>query len=558
MPTQAQTLIEQIRDERKLYANTAQRVGRALMELLALIEQGENTYLSKVTADTAQQLTTFLRGIAVSGGIEADTISTPSHISNTSYGGVQTFLKDVVAAAAVESSDFDETAQQGFALRRMENNRYRMLITNLEVWGKAIFNELEIRKLSYVGGNVILSAAGSKIVYVSPLSTDGETITGWKCYLLADDGTTATSNTWAVGDQAKCQTFNIENATTHAAENRYYWRLVTEVSTDTEQIINPRTQEPLFDGQRFQWITLSATDYDTTSTDEPAIGDTIVQMGNRTDTTRQNLIILSTAGDTLSPYITAYMAITQYALPTAKQVFMLSPQKVRFNSSVFEWVAADGTHQAVKNYRGEWAADETPYLYYDEVTHGGQLWLCITGNEAGTSLEPTAENTAAWQLEVAKGEQGDKGDKGDQSLRLELTGDQTLLAVGESVTLEATLYYGDEQVDTSTGWTWRVTRDSGDKEADEAWAAQAKVEAFSGKLTITHTDSASSDDLRQQTAPVAFTVVATKADPTTAIKTIPPDSTDARVSGTRYASVAINRISEDKIKSLFESKQVNK
>lgn len=702
-----------------------------------------------ITADTATIETATITNAEVKEKItaalaEIESLAATEVTSETVYTALQNLTKGAVAEL-LRSKDFDEATQTGYQLDRMANGKYKMMLTSLEVWGKAVFNELEIRKLSYVGGNIVLSSAGSTIKHVKAVyADDGTTLTGWRCYLLADDGTTATQNTWEVGDQAKCQTFNIGEGTTENAENRYYWRLVTEVSTASDIIVADDDESVLYDGLKFQWITLSATDYDTTSTDTPAIGDVIVQMGNRdteNNASRQNLIMLVSAGDSLAPYITAYKGINGYYLTQAQQVFLLSPTKVRFNSKIFEWVSADGTNTAVKNYRGEWNADSTPYYYYDEVTYDGQLWVCTTGQENGTTEAPSASSTE-WQLEVAKGESGTsitikstavyyttsdsgtetptngwqeaipattdakpflwtrsateysngtilythsvsykgkdgtsvtikesktlyavtdenkqpadssftytampsvslgqflwtlttvtysdgnstktygvsrvgddgesgstthfayatsedgkenfsttmfsgatyigtytdesltdstnykdytwtmlKGDKGDQSLRLELKGDQTLLAEGESVTLEATLYYGDEQVDTSEGWTWRVTRDSGDKAADEAWAAQAKVETFNGKLSITHTADTDTDDLRQQDNPVAFTVVATKADPTTAIKTIPPDSTDARVSGTRYASVAINRITEDKIKSLFESKQVDK
>ena len=80
-----------------------------------------------------------------------------------------------------------------------------------------------MRKLSYSGGNIYLSGAGSKLIKVVPVkqsvSADGATswvemtkddaeseCAGWKCYLLADDGTTATMNYWQEGDQVRCQT----------------------------------------------------------------------------------------------------------------------------------------------------------------------------------------------------------------------------------------------------------------------------------------------------------------------------------------------------------------
>lgn len=90
-----------------------------------------------------------------------------------------------------------------------------------------------------------------------------------------DDGTMRTRNWWRVGDQAKCQTMNIDGPEaararllalgdrpvsadadgtplgwrvprTGNAGNRYYWRLVTAVGTET-----------LDDGREYDWVELS-------------------------------------------------------------------------------------------------------------------------------------------------------------------------------------------------------------------------------------------------------------------------------------------------------------
>lgn len=50
---------------------------------------------------------------------------------------------------------------------------------------KAMFSELEIKKLSYAGGNYMFTAAGMKC------GTVEEHEDFWRCYLLVDDGETA-------------------------------------------------------------------------------------------------------------------------------------------------------------------------------------------------------------------------------------------------------------------------------------------------------------------------------------------------------------------------------
>lgn len=113
------------------------------------------------------------------------------------FTDVVTMLKKLKAQGGIEtdyvrSANYDEDTQQGFGLSRTKNGGYRLSLSELEVWCKAIFHELEIRKLSYTGGNVYLSGAGSKIVHVEEQYSVSGVVTGWKCYLLADDGSTAT------------------------------------------------------------------------------------------------------------------------------------------------------------------------------------------------------------------------------------------------------------------------------------------------------------------------------------------------------------------------------
>lgn len=76
---------------------------------------------------------------------------------------------------------------------------------------KAMFDELEVRRLSYSGGCMVLSAAASRIYRVRPLRHgEGAGPYAWRCYFAKDDGTMRTRNWWRVGDQAKCQTMNID------------------------------------------------------------------------------------------------------------------------------------------------------------------------------------------------------------------------------------------------------------------------------------------------------------------------------------------------------------
>ncbi|MBP5461421.1 MAG: tail fiber domain-containing protein [Lachnospiraceae bacterium] len=150
----------------------------------------------------------------------------------------------------------------------------------LNVRRKATFTQVEIEALRKVSGTILLSLAEATLTAVEEVSG------GWKCWFKTDavDGS-AIANGFAAGDQAICRTLQ-------GNRDHYYWRLVTEVGTD--------------------YIVLSASDADNGS-DAPEVGDAVVQLGNRTDASRQGAQILSCYGED-SPSHVSYAGINSYVL----------------------------------------------------------------------------------------------------------------------------------------------------------------------------------------------------------------------------------------------------
>ena len=332
------------------------------------------------------------------------------------FADVVTMLKKLKAQGGIEtdevrSANYDENTQQGFGLSRTENGGYRLSLSELEVWCKAIFHELEIRKLSYSGGNVCLSGAGSKIMYVEEQRSSAGEVTGWKCYLLADDGTMATQNLWHAKDQARCQSFNILEGKYEGVSNKSYWRLVTEVSTQSVAI-TAADGTALYGGRLFDWVVLSATDC-MTGSDTPAAGDTIVLDGSREDASRQGVLMLESTG-TGTPRIVGLRGVNAYS-HEGKEVFYFSPNGSKIVSSSIEWVSSTGDVIHLINYRSEWKSGES-YAYYDQVNHNNALWTCINPN--GCNSEPK-DGTSDWQkvLSGEKGEQGAQGPKGETGVQ---------------------------------------------------------------------------------------------------------------------------------------------
>lgn len=113
----------QIRDERKLEANTAERVGSLLLALVEAdpsIEDLEKLFLSKVNDDEASGYITFENGLTANELIIA--------------------LKGLLIG------------DNGSGITILENGMSQAVVDYLYVKAKAVFDELEIKKKTYVGG----------------------------------------------------------------------------------------------------------------------------------------------------------------------------------------------------------------------------------------------------------------------------------------------------------------------------------------------------------------------------------------------------------------------
>ena len=332
-----------------------------------------NDFLSKVKEDTAQKAITFKEGLKVGdGGKGID-------------GKGDAVLGDVVVDRVhdVDSTPADRVVvgAQGFDLYLGEDGKSHLYIDFLVARVKAFFAQLEIRRVSYSGGTTIFSNAGSTIAKVMELKNGNDTV-AYKCYAIADDGTTKTMNWWHVGMMALCQTFNVKPGTSYNVSNRYYWRLVVDTG-----------QEVLADGKTYDYVVLSNLkefdgngtvhgdirplsalfeEYENKTTDDnktpvasrrfygyeavdggepdaPAEGDVIVQVGDQIRwESYGNVIKLATSTEdnntANAPSITMYYgvgaprkvgtAVTPYVWQEVTCI--LSPGKVRINADMFE------------------------------------------------------------------------------------------------------------------------------------------------------------------------------------------------------------------------------
>lgn len=440
--------------------------------------EGSKHFISKINDDIAKGTVTwekvqkFVQGILI-GNNNAYSIDADGNVTIN----------------ILNSADYDDAMQSGFGFYKRKDGKYGLNVTDLSVWGKAYFNNLTIRELTYVGGNLVFSPSAGKIFEVREITDDQGEVTGWKCYLLADDGTTATTNMFEVDDQVRCETFNIKAGVYENVSNKFYWRKITDVSTNNEEI-RDSNNNILYDGKKFSWIVISASDK-AEGSDNPAAGDTIVLMGNRTNTDRMSFVIKETYGDN-APREVGYTNVHSYTLGDNNLVYEISPKKVRFYTKYYEQVNVDGSIVKTINYRGDWKQGDT-YTYYDQVTHNGTTWLCVAPEGTNVTSEPARGNDF-WKAQNAIL---------DATLNItQSTGEW--IDKGETNHVECSVIRGFEDI-TDQVTSWNIVRDSGDAVNDAAWQNKDKVKNFDGTIDIAWTDE--EDDIGDSTSCI-FTITA--------------------------------------------------
>lgn len=225
-------------------------------DLFALIAEELEKKLSKIELDTAQELITFLKGVLI--------------------------------------------GDNGSGITVLDNGMSQAVVDYLYVKVKAVFDELEVKKKTYVGGEQVISHAGMKCIKVEELAD------AYRCYFKVKEDDMEIENQFSVGSLAIAQECNIKTGVSQHVGNRYYWRAVTSVGTD--------------------YVDLSKMDCDpNVVNDIPAAGDDIVGLGHKTDITRQGAIILSSVNE-VAPSIIMYQGIDDFSL-AGKEVIALDFDK---------------------------------------------------------------------------------------------------------------------------------------------------------------------------------------------------------------------------------------
>ena len=322
-----QTQFEGIRDERRLQANTAYRIGTAFLSLLhfasdemhttieELLKKIEGKYLSKVKDDEAAGLITFLRGLRVgagykfdeSGNILADSIDANnlnigrgykfdengdiiSHdveANDLNVGGNSVFAGDL------SSPDFVAgfLTGKGWRLKNepVENaagvleNKYNLELDNLTVRGTMRIFEMIISQLLGENDNRIFTAM---------MEVDHYDAESGRVYLDTKEG--RMYNSFRKGDYIMVQQYNgLPSEENDHYVTKHYELLVKEIGTEGEG------------ENRLAWVTFeNFTSSMAGATPEKLIKkrDTFVRVDNVSDPDRKGIIQVMTVGSD-TPYI---------------------------------------------------------------------------------------------------------------------------------------------------------------------------------------------------------------------------------------------------------------
>lgn len=274
----------------------------------------------KISPDgAAELLTLLLRGAMTIGNYKAGKSG-----AKIDEEGVAELLA-ILVRNGIESDNFSTGALgSGFCLKKDENGDTYLEVDRMLVRKVATFIELLIQKIKYVGGQIILTPASMSCSSVEDLGNY------YRCYFESTDGEKTIEQEFVVGDLARAQTFNVKEGVNENVSNSYYWRAVVGVGDN--------------------YIDLSKTDCDAGST-EPQAGDDIVQLGNKSDATRQAAIILSAYGND-APYFKLYRGINSYSLD-GKEFVSFSRSEVMIIADAIKFSSGESVKDYIDNAVGE-------------------------------------------------------------------------------------------------------------------------------------------------------------------------------------------------------------
>jgi hypothetical protein len=236
-----------------------------LSSLRTLAEMADRA-LSRLKDDTAEGLVTFKKGFTSEEDVTVSKKITTlnllvqklAEIYNLNVSNVATLFQTIVKDYVSSESFVPGITGEGMKLYKALNGDWDLEVDNVVIRkGMTVF-ELIISKIRSVNGGLVVSPANGRVKSVS------ETTGSPTYYVLGIEG----DMTFVADDLVRCQVFS-------ATGTKYYWVPIDSVSGETILILKSEFPDGVV----------------------PAIGDDLVQMGNKTNTARQGVLYLTASED---------------------------------------------------------------------------------------------------------------------------------------------------------------------------------------------------------------------------------------------------------------------
>lgn len=330
-------------------------------EMVATPGYVDSQYLSKTHESEAQEKVGFLKGLWIKANSLFGIDKEGNAIFNNTDVNILKAARGIIGKISSPNYHSGEMAGTGWQITDdAENGTSRLEVDTIVARMKFVASVLETRKYVSMGGNYVFSPAAGiieQVDYIKDTEEGGQPkrevmgysyekvpwlvkliplrlrnvllsrvrktkhsvkrseaedmkneATVFRCYLKADDGTTATINTWQVGMLVRCQTFDVEKSElgthtdetfTGAVQNTYYWREIVAVG---------KGRMPIDDGYDHHYIDLSnETGHYYGLSDIPSPGDNIVCYGSTKKDTSHFIVIETVGAD--APALKEYRGV---------------------------------------------------------------------------------------------------------------------------------------------------------------------------------------------------------------------------------------------------------
>ncbi len=241
----------------------------AAMSALRSVKEIEERAISRTKRDIAAEVIEFAKGLTagsgkttVSGDGKITTLNLLVQVLAETYDlnvshvatMMRTIIKDYVSSEAFTPGLMGE----GFKISKAINGDWNLEIDNVVVRKVMTIFEMIISKVRSVNGGLVISPANGRIKSVA------ETTGSPAYYVIGIEG----DMQFLVDDFVRCQVFSNGHA-------KFYWVRVSSISGNSILVLKSEF----------------------TNGAAPAVGDDLVQMGNKTNTARQGLIYLTASED---------------------------------------------------------------------------------------------------------------------------------------------------------------------------------------------------------------------------------------------------------------------